>query len=90
MKTLALLALTASPAVAQQTCFGYADILANLAERHGEELASSGTTPDGLLVQTFGNQETGSWTILVVRPDGLACVFAIGGGFKQHRFKPNT
>lgn len=32
----------------------------------------------GNMVKFFGNAESGSWTVVVVRPDGVACVVAQG------------
>ena len=48
-----------------------------LAGRFGEVPIVSGISMNNSM-KFFGNPRTGSWSMVVVRPDGLACVLAIG------------
>ena len=91
MRTLLVLAalvaafFMAAPASAQMfprtvriPCSG-PDALPNLLARdYGETVTEQGIA-DGALVQLWRNPETGSWTILMVMPDGMVCALAGGG-----------
>jgi len=74
----------AAPATAQLhprtvavPCAG-ADVLPGLLSRnYGEAVAGQGVA-GGALVQLWRNRQTGSWTILLVSPDGAACALASG------------
>lgn len=91
MKALALVALVAaSPASAQMQCGGYADAVAHLSSEYGESLAVRGMDGAGDVVEMFANPDTGTWTALIVRPDGTACMVAAGGDFEYHKPKPNA
>ncbi len=54
------------------------DVLPNLLRHdHGESVAGQGVA-GGALVQLWRNPETGSWTVLLVLPDGAVCALASG------------
>lgn len=82
IRTILLTALLALPAAAQTPpCIGLTDALAALQQRYGEvprvsELASNGS----LMVITAG--EAGGWSVLLVTPDGSACMVASGEAFE--------
>lgn len=48
-----------------------------LSRDYGERPAEQGVA-GGALVQLWRNAETGTWTILLVRPDGTVCALASG------------
>ena len=48
-----------------------------LAGRFGEVPIVSGISMNTSM-KFFGNPRTGSWSMIVIRPDGIACVLAIG------------
>jgi hypothetical protein len=48
-----------------------------LGTRFGEVAFAMGVAV-GNLVKFFSNPQSGSWTVVVVRPDGMACVVAQG------------
>ena len=52
-----------------------------LSDRYGEINFASGIAVDSS-VKFFGNPKTGTWSIVVIKPDGLACVTANGEGFE--------
>lgn len=42
----------------------------------------------GMMVELFGNPNTGSWTILTVAPDGTTCIETSGVGFQSFPYRP--
>lgn len=54
-----------------------------LAAGYGEAPVSAGVRSDGSLLQVFASSESGSWTLVSVAPDGLACVLAVGRGWES-------
>ncbi len=73
------LALLPAPAAAQSMmCLGAPDMLAELAARYGEDVAASALGQSDVRLVVTVNPDTGSWSILVVRPDGKACLAAAG------------
>jgi hypothetical protein len=48
-----------------------------LAQQFGEVPIVSGVSLNNAM-KFFGNPRTGSWSMIVVRPDGIACVMAVG------------
>lgn len=62
-------------------CYPRDAIHAHLAERYGERPAGVGVAA-GQLVELLTRPDGASWTILVVRPDGLACPVAAGEDWK--------
>jgi hypothetical protein len=88
MTRLALiLAILALPAHAQQQCPPRAMVVADLAKKFGETQRTTGwvgganETPITAVMETYANDDTGTWTILLARPDGTACMLASGGGW---------
>lgn len=75
---------------AQMQCGGYADAVAFLSEQYGEVLTVQGLDGAGNSVQMFSNPDTGSWTALIVYPDGTACMASAGEAFEYHKPKPNA
>ena len=74
----------AGAASAQDNCHPRDDVFAYLAGEYGELPVAMGLS-DGSSFQTWANTETGSWTILVVHPDGTACMLTAGGDFMTPR-----
>jgi hypothetical protein len=76
------LAAPAGPAAAQQgpgrACAARALVVERLAERYGETLVSMGMHANAGLLEVYASEATGTWTILVTSPDGLACLIAAG------------
>jgi hypothetical protein len=58
-------------------CYPRDAIHAQLAERYGERPVGVGVMA-GQLVELLVRPDGASWTILVIRPDGLACPAAAG------------
>ena len=70
-------AVASTPAGAAGPCYPRDAIHAHLAERYGEQPVGVGMTA-GQLVELLVRPDGASWTILVIRPDGLACPVAAG------------
>ena len=87
MKTIlaaTIAAALAVPAFAQQqNCGLREDVVTALTERFGESVQNRGISEGGLLVEMWGNVDSGSWTALVTTPDSVSCIVASGQGFER-------
>jgi len=88
MKTLlslaAVLAAFAYPAAAQgQNCAPRDQVVEHLGERYGETRQSIGLASNNTMVETWASNESGSWTITVTMPNGIACLVASGQSFER-------
>jgi hypothetical protein len=82
LTTVAGIALPAAPAGAQMVCGKRADILRQLSEKYGETRRSMGLAQGQGVVELYASDETGSWTILMTNPQGVACMMAAGQAFQ--------
>lgn len=77
----------AAPTQAQGTqpllCHDHVELREALLDRYHEVPVSIGLQTDGQLVQVFASAETGTWTILMTRPDGVACILSAGKHYEQ-------
>lgn len=60
------------------TCGAYDQMAVALGEKWKEFPAFGGLEQKGFWTVLFVNAETGSWTVLMIKPDGEACVAAAG------------
>lgn len=73
-----LLSAMALPADAQLVlCGDRAELTNQLENEHSETQRGVGLTRDGRLVEVFASR-AGTWTLLLTRPDGNACVVGYG------------
>lgn len=77
---LALLAL-APAAQAQVPCSDHAELQRALRETYGEVPVLRGVTAAGLLIELYASAER-TWTLVITRPDGRACVPLTGDGYE--------
>ena len=87
LSTLVGIALPAAPAGAQMVraqmvCGKRADIVRQLGEKYGETRRSMGLADGRGVVELYASEETGSWTILITSPQGIACLMAAGQAFQ--------
>ena len=91
MRPVALLAGLAAAALfhvghasAQPVCGPRAEIVAALADQYKEQAAGRGSAigRDGIVVFELYVSATGSWTLLMSRPDGVSCIFVAGGNWE--------
>ena len=82
---VALLACTPSAEAAAETaaCAALAEVVAKLAQRFGETLRSVGLQRSDGLLEVYASDRTGTWTILVTRPDGISCLLAAGERWEE-------
>lgn len=85
---LPLIAASAFPAAAQQMCGPHQEIVKELEEKHGESLAMLGLSVKGHIVNVYVNDKTGSFTVLLTRPDGVSCF--VDAGEAGQRVKPKA
>lgn len=79
MRLIALAVLAASPVAAQEPQCGPRDpFVKTLADSYGESRVGVGIEARGGLVELYADPDDGSWTLLVVRPDGIACMVSEG------------
>jgi hypothetical protein len=77
-KALALLLMAGTAQAEQIPCMGAPDLIAHLSERYGEGVLAAAMGQGDVRMIVMVNDETGSWTVLAVRPDGKACAVAAG------------
>lgn len=53
-------------------------LVAMLDQRFGEVLQGAGLQNATTLVEMFASLDTGTWTLVLTRPDGTACAIAAG------------
>lgn len=87
---LALVAFAALPAHAQQApmCSDPARAAAYLMTKYGESRIGVGVRAGGDLMEIFANPESGTWTVLMTRPGGLACMVASGEAWQTYEPLP--
>lgn len=73
---------TPSRAQEAQPCGPRDQVEKRIWKQYGESVLGAGITPGGILYLT-ANLKTGTFTILLRRPDGMACVLMGGNGFAQ-------
>ena len=83
MRALILTALAAFPASAQQQCGARDALIAHLAERYGETRHAVGLAGETALMELFASDDTGTWTITMMLPDGQMCMMASGSNFES-------
>ena len=59
-------------------------VVERLAEKYGETLQSMGLHQSNAVMEIYASEATGTWTILVTRPDGQACLVAAGRMWEAH------
>lgn len=65
-------------AQSRTACAERSQVIARLAEKYGETLQSLGLHNNNAVVEVYASDSTGSWTILMTKPDGVACLVASG------------
>ena len=74
--------LLPGPALAQVTCVPRKQLIKNLAENHQETPTALGLTTRGLVVEVL-TSPSGTWTIIMTHPNGVACMMAVGQGWED-------
>ena len=78
-------AFGATPAFSQMLCVKHADVEKRLRDGYQEVRTAVGSSGENGLMEVY-TSEKGTFTILLVRPNGLACILAVGENYE--RLKP--
>lgn len=80
--SVAAILLATTPIADAQTrskaCGDRSKVIERLADKYGETLQSLGLHHNNGVLEVYASEDTGSWTILITRPDGVACLVASG------------
>jgi len=83
MKAMVFILALLVPGVAMaRACLPRAALVEVLQQKYDEHLRMQALTTSGALVEMFV-AVSGSWTIFVTRPDGMACPLASGQGVEM-------
>jgi hypothetical protein len=82
------IAAAAPPALAQMPCAKREMIVKTLDTRFGETRVARGLQSEKRLFEFWRSTESGSWTILMVMPDGTACVVVSGEAWLDDDVEP--
>jgi hypothetical protein len=80
---LCLAAATPPAGADELRCAERTRVVQKLLERFGETLRSVGLQRGDGVVEVYSSETTGTWTILVTRPDGISCLLAAGQLWEQ-------
>lgn len=67
----------------RQACAKRDQVVRKLEEKFGETLRSIGLHQTDGVVEVYSSDETGTWTILMTRPDGVSCLISSGQMWEQ-------
>ncbi len=76
--TLAIAAATPAAAQMRAGCLPHETVVSKLEKGDGEHRVGLGIGPTRDAIYELYVAETGTWTILVTRPNGLSCIAASG------------
>lgn len=61
-----------------RACAPRAELVSQLEKKYGETRRAAGLQSRGSVTEIYASPKTGTWTIIVTRPDGTACAVAAG------------
>jgi hypothetical protein len=67
-----------APQAAQTACKPWREVAQYLGERYSEHPVAVGLQSDGSLLQVYAAATTSTWTLVAMRPDGMACLIGAG------------
>lgn len=73
-----VVACSPAPTHAQPRCADANSLADRLSEQYGESVILRGMDARGGLVEWWQNEETGTWTLVVLTPNELRCLVASG------------
>ncbi len=87
---LATLLVCAAPVLAQMRgmCLPREEAVKKLEDGYGERRVGLGVGPSGGAIYELYVADTGTWTILVTRPNGLSCIAASGDSWMTSVLRP--
>ena len=75
---IGVLPFTTRAEAQNRNCATYEQVVERLASGYGESPRTIGLGSNNTTVVQFANEQTGTWTIVVVNPDNIACLIAAG------------
>ena len=72
------LGVIALPAFAQSTCAPRDHIVTELEKSYGERNTGAGLKGSDAIYEIWTSADSGTWTILLTKADGISCVVAAG------------
>lgn len=80
-----MLAVSLPGAVSAQgrSCAPRVVVVERLEQKYGETRQAIGIGQQGMVMETFASDETGSWTITVTMPTGMTCLMASGQAYES-------
>ncbi len=79
--------LSSAPALAQMVCKDRTAIQKRLESGYGEHRTAMGLAANGTIMEIY-TSEKGTFTVVLVRPDGVACLLVVGDHFEA--VEPST
>lgn len=79
----AFAALIGFPALAQSNCAPRDVVAERLADGYSETRQAIGLGANGHVVEVWASDESGTWTITVTNPNGIACLVASGQAYES-------
>ncbi len=77
-----LITLSGEASAQSRSCGPREAVVQRLAEGFGETRQSIGLGTNNVMVEVFASAQTGSWTIVITRATGVACLVASGRSFE--------
>ncbi|MBF0392032.1 MAG: hypothetical protein HQL38_05065 [Alphaproteobacteria bacterium] len=78
-----LLALAATPAVAQQICASRDVLVDSLSKDYSESVLGLGMDSEGNVIELLTARDGTTWTLLITTPDGTSCVMSTGQSWES-------
>lgn len=79
---------SAAGAQVHALCGDRAAFVQQLEESYGETRVGVGVDRSGPIVEIFANRETGTWTLMITRADGVSCLIAAGDAWHTMAPRP--
>jgi len=84
LMALSLAALVALPAQAEtKNCADRQKITERLQSGYGEKFTGGGLRNSESIFEVWMSDDSGTWTILMTKPDGTSCVLAAGTDWRE-------
>lgn len=86
IRLIAILALVwASGASAQSNCADRDAVAKGLVDKFGEQRIGAGVQNARRIFEIWISEDTGTWTVLMVRADGQPCIMASGQSWREYK-----
>ena len=88
IRAAAIVSLMATSAAAQSSCAPRNSVTERLKVTYDETPLGAGLQSGTRIFEVWSNDVTGTWTILLTRADGIACIMATGTNWRGRRQPP--